>query len=130
MYKILGSTINNESKKYVVSKGGNEEDQSPMISGEKAMKWHQILGHIGKKCLQALHDKCMVKGMPNCTLDFDLCEHYIYGKHNLVIFSFGATREKRILELVHNDVFVIVLVPSLGKYVYYVVFNDDFSRNT
>jgi hypothetical protein len=31
---------------------------------------------------------------------------------------------------VHSDVFRPVLVPSLGKFVYYVSFIDEFSRNT
>ena len=30
----------------------------------------------------------------------------------------------------HNDVFGPVSVPSLGKYLYYVSFIDEFSRNT
>jgi hypothetical protein len=47
-----------------------------------------------------------------------------------VRFPFGKTREKRILELVHSDVFGPVLVPSLGLSMYYVSFIDDFSRNT
>ena len=45
-------------------------------------------------------------------------------------FPSGGKREKQILELVHSDVFGPVKVPSLGKYVYYVSFIDDFSRNT
>ena len=45
-------------------------------------------------------------------------------------FPSGAKRAKGILELVHNDVFGPVLVPSLGKSVYYVSFIDEFSRNT
>jgi transposase InsO family protein len=94
------------------------------------MLWHQRLGHIGEKGLQTLHGKGMVEGMSNCTLDFDFCEHCIYGKQNRVRFPSGATREKGILELIHSDVFGPVHVPSLGKYVYYVSFIDDFSRNT
>jgi len=47
-----------------------------------------------------------------------------------VSFPSGAKRAKGILELVHNDVFGPVLIPSLGKFVYYVSFIDDFSRNT
>jgi hypothetical protein len=31
---------------------------------------------------------------------------------------------------VHNDVIGPVSIPSLGKFVYYVSFIDDFSRNT
>jgi hypothetical protein len=72
----------------------------------------------------------MVEGMSNCTPDFDLCEHCIYGKHNRVRFPSGATRAKGILELIHNDVFGPVHVPSLGKSVYYFSFIDDFLRNT
>jgi hypothetical protein len=90
------------------------------------MLWHQRLGHIGEKGLRTLHGKGMVEGISNCTLDFDLCEHFIYGKHNRVIFPSGATRAKGILELIHSDVFGPVHVPSLGKSVYYVSFIDDF----
>jgi hypothetical protein len=39
-------------------------------------------------------------------------------------------REDGILQLVHNDVFGPVSVPSLGKFVYYVSFIDELSRNT
>jgi hypothetical protein len=94
------------------------------------MLWHQRLGHIGEKGLRTLHGKGMVEGMSNCTLDFDFCEHCIYGKYNRVRFPSGAKREKGILELIHSDVFGPVPVPSLGKSVYYVSFIDDFSRNT
>jgi hypothetical protein len=92
--------------------------------------WHQRLGHIGEKGLRTLHGKGMVEGMSNCTLDFDFCEHCIYGKQNRVRFPSGATRAKGILELIHSDVFGPVPIPSLGKSMYYVSFIDDFSRNT
>jgi hypothetical protein len=71
----------------------------------------------------------MFEGMSNCTLDFDFCEHFIYGKHNRVRFPSGDTREMGTLELIHNDVFRPVNVPSLAKSMYYVSFIDDFSRN-
>jgi hypothetical protein len=61
------------------------------------MMWHQRLGHIREKGLRVLHDKCMVEGMPNCSLDFDLCEHCVYGKKNRVIFPSCATRVEGIL---------------------------------
>jgi hypothetical protein len=72
----------------------------------------------------------MVEGMYNCSLDFDFCEHCVYGKKNRVRFPSGAMREEIILQLVHNDVFGPVSVPSLVKSVYYVSFIDDFSRDT
>ena len=45
-------------------------------------------------------------------------------------FSFGATRAKEILELIHNDVFGHAPIPSLVGCKYYVSFIDGFSRNT
>jgi hypothetical protein len=69
---------------------------------KKTMLWHQRLGHIGEKGLRTLHGKGMVEGMSNCTLDFDFCEHYIYGKKNRVRFPSGATRAKGILELIQQ----------------------------
>jgi hypothetical protein len=101
-----------------------------IVLGKKTMLFYQRLGHIGEKGLQTLHSNGMFEGMSNCTLDFDLCQHCIYGKHNRVRFPSGATREKGILELIHSDVFGSLLVPSQGKSVYYVSFIDDFSKNT
>jgi hypothetical protein len=61
-----------------------------------------------------MHNKGMVKGFPDFALEVDLCEHCIYGKHNHVRFPSRATREKGILELIHSDVFGLVINPSLG----------------
>ena len=47
-----------------------------------------------------------------------------------MIFPSSAKRAKKILELVHSDVFGPVSVPSLGNSMYYVSFIGDFSRNT
>jgi transposase InsO family protein len=72
----------------------------------------------------------MVEGMFNFSLDFDFCEHCVYGKRNQVIFPSGAMRVEVNLHLVHSDVFGPMSFPSLGKCVYYISFIDDFSRNT
>ena len=104
--------------------------ESLVVSGEKTMLWHQRLGHTGEKGLQILHQNGMVEGMSNFSMDFNFCEHCVYGKQNRVSFPFGAKRANKILELVHSDVFGPVSVPSLGKSVYYVSFIYDFSRNT
>jgi hypothetical protein len=130
LYKLLGSTYTNGCNSFVVPKQRNKEDNTNIVPGKKTMLWHQRLRHIGEKGLRTLHDRGMVEGMYNCTLDFDFCEHCIYGKQNRVRFPSGATRTKGILELIHSDVFGPVPVPSLGKSVYYVSFIDDFSRNT
>jgi hypothetical protein len=129
-YKLLGSTISDGCNSSIVPDIGVEEERTPTVSREKVMLWHKRLGHIREKGLRLLHDKGMVEGMSNCSLDFDFYEHCLYGKQNLVRFPFGATRAKRILQLVHSDVFGPVSVPSLGKSMYYVSFIDDFSRKT
>jgi hypothetical protein len=130
LYKLQGSTISDGCNSSIVPDIGVEEERTPTVSGEKVMLWHQRLGHIGEKGLRLLHGKGMVEGMSNYSLDFDFCEHCVYGKKNRVRFPSGATRAKGILQLVHNDVFGPMSVPSLGKSVYYVSFIDDFSRNT
>ena len=89
--------------------------ESLVVSGEETMLWHKRLGHIGEKGLRILHGNGMVEGISNSSLDFDFCEHYLYGKQNWVSFPSGAKRVNKILELVHSDVFGPVSVPSLGK---------------
>jgi hypothetical protein len=54
---------------------------------------------------------------------------YIW-KKNQFSFPYGATRETRILELIHGYVFGPVIVPLLGESLYYVSFIDDFSKKT
>ena len=76
------------------------------------MPWHQRLGHIENNGLQVLHDNGMVEGMSNFSLDFDLCEHCLYEKLNQGRLFFCSTRSERVLQLLHNDVFGTVLVPS------------------
>jgi len=129
LYKLQGSTISDGCNSCIVPYIGVEEERTPTVSREKVMLWHIKLGHIGEKGLRLLHGKGMVEGMSNSSLDFDLCEHFVYGKKNQVRLSYGAMREEGILYLVHNDVFGTVSIPSLGKSVYYVSFIDDFSRN-
>ena len=94
------------------------EAENIVVLGEKTMLWHQRLGHIGEKGLQILHGNGMVEGMHNFSLYFNLCENCVYRKWNQVSFPYGVKRAKGILELVHNDVFGPMSVPSLGKYVH------------
>jgi hypothetical protein len=92
--------------------------------------WHKRVGHIGVKGLQDMQRKGMLGGFPEYGLEFNFCEHCIYGKQIQGRFPSGATRENVILELVHSDVFGSGTVPSLDVSLYYVSFIYDFSRNT
>ena len=72
----------------------NEIDMTLVFLEENKMLWHQILGLIGEKGFRSLHTKDKVEGISNYSLDFDLCEHCVYGKQNRVRFSYGVRREK------------------------------------
>ena len=117
LYKLLGKTIIDECNNSIVLEEGGKDEKTMIASGGKTMLWHQILWHIGEKGHWELQGKGMVEGMTYCNIDFDFCEHCIYGKQNRVKFASGATRAKGILELIHSDVLGHVLVPSLVKYV-------------
>jgi hypothetical protein len=80
LYKLLGSTYTNRCNLFVVPEQRNNEDKNNIFPGNKTMMWHQRLRHTEEKGLPTLHGKGMVEGMSNCTLDFDFCEHCIYGK--------------------------------------------------
>jgi hypothetical protein len=94
LYKLQGSTISDGCNSSIVPDIVFEEERTPTISREKVMLSHQRLGHIGEKGIQLLHGKGMVEGMSNCSLDFDLHEQSVYGKHNKVRFPSGVTRQE------------------------------------
>jgi hypothetical protein len=113
LYKLQGSTISNGCNSFIVHDIGAEEEKTPIVYGEKVILWHQRLGNIKEKGLRILHGKGMVEGMSNCSLDFDFCEHCVYGNKNHVRLHSGPTKVEGTLQLVHNDVCVPVSVPSL-----------------
>jgi hypothetical protein len=64
---------------------------------DPTMLWHERMGHIGEKGLQAMHNKGMVEDFPACNLEVEFCEHCIYGKQSRVRFPSRETRENWIL---------------------------------
>lgn len=45
-------------------------------------------------------------------------------------FSSSDNRSKGILDLVHSNLFGLIIVVSLGGFLYYVLFTDDYSQKT
>ena len=62
------------------------------MHADLTMLWHRRLGHIGENGLRAMQRKGMVEGLPDCSSEFEFCEHCIYGKQNRVSFPSKATR--------------------------------------
>ena len=124
LYKLLGRT-DDDSYHHMVDP---KTDKILSCIVDLTMFWHRPLGNIDEKGPHVIHSKGMVKGIPDCSFELNFCEHFIYGKQNLVSFPNKAIREKDLLELVHSDVFRPVSLPSLGGSSYYVSLIDDFSR--
>jgi hypothetical protein len=51
LYKMQGITISDGFNSSIVPNIGAEEENTPTVSGEKVMLWHQRLGHIKEKGL-------------------------------------------------------------------------------
>lgn len=76
LYKILGRIVSNSYHHIVIFKG--EEISSCLV--DSTMLWQKRLGHIRQKGLRAIHSKGMVEGFPDCSSNFDFCEHSVYEK--------------------------------------------------
>jgi hypothetical protein len=58
------------------------------------------------------------------------CRGCALGKNSKGYFPSSDNRSKGILDLVHSDVCGPMTIASLGGFLYYVIFIDDFSRKT
>jgi hypothetical protein len=89
--------------------------------------WHQIFAHLHYRDLPTL--KRMVTGLPELQVEHDgICRGCALGKNAKGYFPRSDNRSKGILDLVHSDVCGPMTVASLGGFMYYVIFIDDFSR--
>jgi len=59
-----------------------------------------------------------------------VCKGCALKKHVRGSFPSSDNRSKGILDIIHSDVCGQMTVPSLGNFLYYVTFIDDFSRKT
>jgi transposase InsO family protein len=58
------------------------------------------------------------------------CEGCTLVKNVKGSFISSDSRSKGILDIIHSDVCRQMMMPSLGNFVYYVLFIDDYSRKT
>ena len=89
--------------------------------------WHRRLGHMSEKGIKMLLSKGKLAELKS--IDFDMCESYILGKHKKVSFL-KACRTPKVekLELVHTDLWGPSPVASFRGLKYYTTFIDDSSR--
>ena len=132
------SPVDQEKKKTIVStsnghafwvpKGANTLEMK--LPSKKTMLWHQRLGHIGEKGLRALKNKSLVEGLDDCNMEFDFCEHCIYGKQHHVSFYSSSHKSFKVLDYIHLDVFGPVNVPLISRSLYFLSFIYDYSKRT
>jgi hypothetical protein len=94
--------------------------------------WHRRLGHINIRTLQSLHKGNHILGLTNLTFAKDhVCRACIEGKmHELPHPSKTIISSKRVLELLHMDLFDPLSHASRGGKKYCLVIVDDYSRYT
>ncbi|WVZ02641.1 hypothetical protein V8G54_023447 [Vigna mungo] len=75
--------------------------------------WHRRLGHMSEKGMRIMHSKGKLPSLRS--IEFDMCEDCILGKHKRVSFQrSGRIPKKERLELVHSDVWGPITVSSIG----------------
>ena len=96
-------------------------------TNENPNLWHKRLGHMSEKGMKVMHSKGKLPSL--WSIEIDICEDYILGKHKRVSFqTSGRTPKKEKLEFVHSDVWGPTTVPSIGGKHYFVTFIEDHSR--
>ena len=75
--------------------------------------------------------KDLVSGVPDLPKEHEgVCTGCALGKNTKKSFPSSDSRAKGILDLVHSDVCGPMTVASLGGFMYFTTFIDDFSQKT
>jgi hypothetical protein len=59
-----------------------------------------------------------------------VCKGCALGNNAKGIFSISDNKSKGMLDIIHLDVCGQMTMPSLGKYLYYLIFINDYSHKT
>ena len=95
------------------------------------MLWNLRYGHLYFGGLELLQKKQMVKGLPSIEQRAGSCESCILEKHHREKFISGVScKAKAPFERAHTDLCGPMQTPSLTINVYFITFNDDYSRKT
>jgi hypothetical protein len=103
-----------------------------MTKVDVAWLWHRRLGHVNMRTLQSLHKGNHILGLTDLTFAKDhVCRACIEGKmHELPHPSKTIISSKRVIELLHMDLFGPPTHASIGGKKYCLVIVDDYSRYT
>ena len=119
-----------ENELFVVDFSGSTNSQTMCLFGKADMGWlwHRRLSHVNMRTLQSLHKGGHIVGLKeNVSFSRDrLCRACVEGKmHDSPHPIKAFISSKRILELLHVDLFGAVHEDSLGGKKYCLVIVDD-----
>src|SRR3954471_11826268 len=122
-----------EDNLYVVDFSGKTTTNAICLFGkaDEGWLWHLRLGHVNMRTLQSLHKGNHIEG-PKDSVSFSndcVCRACVEGKmHDIKHPSKTVISSKRILELLHVDLFGPTSHESLGAKKHCLVIVDDYSR--
>jgi hypothetical protein len=90
--------------------------------------WHRRMAHIHFGALGHLREA--VNGLPKMTERHDPCKGCALGKYAQKPFPSSEHSSKGVLDLIHSDICGSMSVESVSGFKYFVLFIDDYSRNT
>ncbi|KAL5576251.1 hypothetical protein UlMin_017950 [Ulmus minor] len=104
------------------------KDQAASLMAEidKAVLWHNRLGHMSEKGLQVLSKDGLLDGEKVEKLDF--YESCVLGKQHRLSFNTGVHKSKGILDYIHADLWGPARTPTQGGNLYFLSLIDDYSR--
>nr|GEV91859.1 hypothetical protein [Tanacetum cinerariifolium] len=88
--------------------------------------WHCRLAHISKKRIEKLQQEGLLKLTNNES--FDQCESCLSGKMTKKPFPHRLERATDILGIIHTDVCGLIRYVSRQGAIYFITFNEDYSR--
>jgi hypothetical protein len=96
---------------------------------EMAWRWHERLGHLNFPAMKKLVREDLVQGLPDVGLAERSCEACLAGKQRRASFPAQAQYPvERVLQLVHDDLYGKISLPTPSGNEYFLLMVDDRSR--
>ena len=89
--------------------------------------WHSHLGHASISRVKQLVSKGLLGSDSNKSFD---CMHCQFGKQTTLPFNNSVSHALSPFDLIHSDVWGPSPISTLGRFRYFVILLDDFSRYT
>lgn len=127
--KLLVRAQRGRNKLYKVRMGIRDIEQSYLTEITKSNRWHARLGHINLTTMKAMIQKELVTGVPNISVNSEVCSSCLLGKQARQSFPQTTTyRADKALQLLHGDLCGPINPSTAGGSRYIFVVIDDHSR--